>query len=110
MPIVIASPLGEKSCQILARFLERGWATRNHETVSDELKRHIPGIPSLQERNEKLLSSNLSAGALPGNQRRPRTLSDDQINMWTLIANGPEKPITYQGLLDLRVGWIAQVV
>src|SRR5207249_2704634 len=62
---------------ILPANLARGSATCNHKTVSNELKRHIAGIPSLHKRNEKLLSPNLSAGALPGNQRRPRTLSDD---------------------------------
>src|SRR6266850_163137 len=39
---------------ILPANLARRWVNPDHETVSNELKRHIPGIPSLHKRNEKL--------------------------------------------------------
>jgi hypothetical protein len=62
---------------ILPANLARRWVNPDQETVTNDLKRHVAGIPGLHKRNEKLLSPNLSASALPRNQRRPRTFGDD---------------------------------
>jgi hypothetical protein len=51
--------------QALPGNLTRGSMNRNHETVTDELKRHVPGIPRLHKRNKKLFSADLSKGLLP---------------------------------------------
>jgi hypothetical protein len=67
-----------------------GGMNANRQAFAKQLDRHVAGIPSFHERNEKFFASKLPTGMLPGDQGRPCALNDNQENVRVFDAEIPE--------------------